>query len=108
MPQGGARVRALHHAYDAGHLLAAGLLAASAVDTWQRWGPRRRGLGLAALAVASIAIGAFTVSEDVEIAAGKLPGPALLWQALMVVAISLSVPFAAGVSHAFVVRPRTI
>ncbi|MCC6551870.1 MAG: hypothetical protein IT372_02460, partial [Polyangiaceae bacterium] len=96
MPLGGARVRALHHAYDAGQMLAAGLASAAAVEAWRRWAPRRRGLGLAALSAASLWIGALAVSEDVEIAAAKLPGPTLPWQALLVAVIALAVPAAAA------------
>ncbi len=104
MPLGGARVRALHHAYDAGQMLAAGLASAAAVEAWRRWAPRRRGLGLAALAAASLGIGALAVSEDVEIAAAKLPGPTLPWQALLVAVIALAVPAAAALGL-FLARP---
>ena len=41
LPAGGLRVRALHHAYDAGHSVALGLVGLAAVALFQRFGPRR-------------------------------------------------------------------
>src|SRR5215203_2094337 len=51
MPAGGIGIRALHHAYDAGQMIALGLVAALASAAWERFGSAR--LTYAALAVAS-------------------------------------------------------
>jgi hypothetical protein len=105
LPRGGLGVRFFHHVYDAGHTLAAALLSAAAVEAWQRWGPRRPLLGYAALTVASLAVGAAVLSEDLSVLASKIPGPLLLWQGALVSVIALTVPVAAAMTMAVVERP---
>ena len=104
LPRGGLGVRLFHHAYDAGHMLAAGLLSAAAVAAWRRWGPRRRLLGYLALAVVSLAVGAVVLPEDLGVLASKIPGPLLLWRVALVSAVALTVPVVAAVTRALVER----
>lgn len=63
-PIGGVSARLLHYLYEAGHILALGLVAAICVWTWERFGPRRDWAGYAALALVATAIGIPTLGED--------------------------------------------
>ena len=120
LPAASAGGRALHHLYDAGQLLAAGLLSAAVVDAWARWGPRRRRartksngetgplkagranaargslgtLGYLALAAIGVGVGVFVLPGDLGGTAHKLASfaPERLWLGLLVVAVGLSVP----------------
>jgi hypothetical protein len=99
MPIGGRAVRVLHHLYDAGQLLAAGVLSFIAVAVWQKWGPRRATWGYLALYAAALVVGAFALSEDVGVLSGKLARKIswlLPWQALLVAAAATWVPLSAA------------
>src|SRR5262249_13523334 len=63
-PRTDGAVRALYYAYDAGHLLALGLIASAAVAIWQRWGPRAPVWGDLALAAAAGLLGAWLLARD--------------------------------------------
>ncbi|MBK9259872.1 MAG: sulfatase [Polyangiaceae bacterium] len=56
LPVQGIRLRALHHLYDVGQHLAAGLLAAATVALWQKFGPRRSMWNHVALVVVSMGL----------------------------------------------------
>lgn len=61
MPSGGFSVRLKHHLYDAGQLLAFGLLVWLAVAGWERFGLKRRFAGLAATAITTMGVGLFVL-----------------------------------------------
>lgn len=59
-----ASIRAAHHYFDAGQLLAVGVLAYGAISTWRTL-PRRRGwVGYALTALVSMALGWFVLPSD--------------------------------------------
>ena len=95
--------RALHYAYDAGQLLAAGVVSAAVVAAWKRWGPRGRVLGDLALAAAGVALGAYVLPFDLGGAAKKLAihGSQTLSLQLLVVAAGLAIPAAARLGSPF-------
>jgi hypothetical protein len=74
LPPSGTRLRALHHFYDAGQLLAVGLLAAAVTDLWQRLGPKRRAIAYLALSVTACGVAIRLLAPDLEGAAEKLAG----------------------------------
>lgn len=98
--RGGLWLRALHHFYDAGHLLAMGLVAASAVLSWERWGPRRPALGYALLGAASVAAGFVVLDEDLFGFAQRngavIPPGVLLPLSTVIVALGVPLALLAG------------
>lgn len=96
-------VRAWHHVYDAGQLLAIGLLSAAAVEAWARWGPRARWAGYAAANAVALVVGALVLPDDVIGAAEKLGGEegAAYASVGLVAAIALVVPVASLVGRLF-------
>ncbi|UQA60341.1 sulfatase-like hydrolase/transferase [Polyangium aurulentum] len=95
--------RALHHAFDAGHFLAVGLLGAALCEAWIRWGKGRRALGYAALSAIALGIGALLLPDDFENAAermaegyGQRAVDALLWGNVVVTALGVPIACAAG------------
>lgn len=107
MPDGGARARALHYLYDAGHMLALGALVAGAVAAWQRWGPRRplwAYLACAAVAVLpSFWLLAPEVAGPAQRLAGGAPIPGL--QLVLAALVALVIPLAAFAGN-LLARPR--
>lgn len=97
-------VRAFQHAYDAGQMLAAGLLSAAAVAIWQRWGPRRHLRGWAVLAVAAFVVGALVLPDDLSGIVRRVPGPPRFWEAVTVGAVALVIPLLAVGTLALVER----
>ncbi len=63
-PRGGASVRLFHHLYDAGQLLALGLMVSVAVGLWLRFGPRRRVWAYVAIASVTTALGVPLLTTD--------------------------------------------
>ena len=86
--------RLLHHAYDFGQFVALGLLCSALADSWRRWGSRRRGVELLAIALVSVLVGAMTLPADLEnfgVRMGEWAPPSLItW--VSVVFVSLGVP----------------
>ncbi|MEO5731978.1 MAG: hypothetical protein ABI134_04275, partial [Byssovorax sp.] len=64
MPRGGASVRLFHLLYDAGQLLALGMIASVAVGLWLRFGPRRRFWAYAAIVAVTAALGVPLLTTD--------------------------------------------
>jgi arylsulfatase A-like enzyme len=106
MPVGGFRVRAMHHLYDAGQLIALGLVVAGAVAAWGRIGPRRPVWGYAACAAASIAAAFVVLQEDLTGLAQQLArsGSSEPWHVGLTGLAGLSVPLAALVGRALARR----
>ena len=104
MPAGGAKVRALHHLFDLGHLLAAGALVAGVILAWERFG--RAVWGYAACALVAVAPSFWLVGPELAGPAQRLAGsssPTLVWIALNVV-VALSIP-AAALAGRLLARP---
>lgn len=57
-------VRVFHYLYDAGQLVALGMISAALVALWLRFGPRRRVLGYVAIGVATTALGVPLLTSD--------------------------------------------
>jgi arylsulfatase A-like enzyme len=96
-------MRALHHAFDAGHFLALGLLGAALCESWVRWGKGRRSIGYAGLAAIALGVGALVLPDDFENAAermaegyGQRAVAALLWGHVVLTALAIPVACAAG------------
>lgn len=112
LPGGGVRVRALHHFYDLGHMIAMGLATAGAVAAWERWGAGRpegaegtgkrrsrlrAAAGYGVLAAVSIGLGFVLLWEDLFGFAQRVNivvTPAVLHPASIVL-VALGVPGAA-------------
>lgn len=94
---GSIRIRQL--LFDAGYMLAAGLVVEGAVESWNRWGPQKRVWGYLALGLVSISVCALLVRDDFEGFVSRLRGPHLFWLALFVVLAGISVPIAALVAN---------
>jgi hypothetical protein len=62
----GLRVRLLHHAYDAGHLLLLGVISAAVAWAWSRWVPPWRWLGAAALWMLAFALALLLLRDDFQ------------------------------------------
>ncbi|APR86307.1 Phosphonate monoester hydrolase [Minicystis rosea] len=88
-------VAAMRDVTVVGHLLAAGVLSSSAVALWRRFGPARPRLAYLAIAIASIAVTAPALREDLSVLAGKLRIPHGLALALLIVIVAAAVPAAA-------------
>lgn len=100
VPKGAAGLwlRALHHIYDAGHVIAAGVASAGAVAIWQRFGPRRSLWGYAALALASVGLGMALLLDDLEGFAQPTRDigiPPVVIKTITAVIVALGVPAAA-------------
>ncbi|MCC6552185.1 MAG: sulfatase [Polyangiaceae bacterium] len=97
-----ARTRALHHLFDAGHLLAGGLAASAMVGAWARAPAPLRRRGLAALAALSAALGWALLQDDVRPRAAKLAGGGASWPWALALALAISagVPIAAAAGRA--------
>lgn len=97
VPRSGLGTRALHHAYDAGQLLALGVLSAAGVLLWQRFvsttpfGSRRFAPFLGIFAV-GLALGAWMLRDDFHGFAGNLVGDRLSF-----VVVALAIATCAGV-----------
>jgi arylsulfatase A-like enzyme len=109
-PEGGVTTRLVQHAFDLGHLVAMGLVAAGGVLVWRRFGPRRLALvwAVAAIVVLAAAIGWLVVAEDLRNAAERMAGeekdPTLHLVALTVAACApIPIAFVAG---RLLARPR--
>lgn len=88
----------LHHLYDLGYYVAAGLTTSLAVAALTRWAPRRLlRLGYVLLALAAVVLGAATLVDDLEPMSQRLgeraPPWLLLWGSLL--AVTGGVPLAA-------------
>jgi len=95
----GWRLRGLHHLFQAGRALAAGLVAALLVTLALRLGLRGR-RGLAAIGGVSLVIAAVTLPEELAtFTANNLPAAANLALAGLVLAAALGVTFAAWLGH---------
>jgi hypothetical protein len=107
MPTEGVGIRALHHLYDAGQLIGAGLVTATVVWAWRRGGPKRAAWGYLALTAAAIAVGSSTLVDDVSGPASDLGGDKWsgVWTAALVTAVSLGVPAAAIAGRVLALRP---
>jgi hypothetical protein len=97
-PSGGLGRRLAHHLFDAGHFLAAGLCAAGAVGSWQRWAPRTPGLRHVALGLVALGLGSLLLPDDLStfaqrLSAGAAVGPGLVLGAL-VAAFAAALPLA--------------
>lgn len=103
LPRTGAGIRALHHAYDAGQLLALGVLSAAAVMLWQRVRPGSRALDAAAIFACAAGLGGWMLVDDFDGFAGDLVGDGRAWLviALGVTACALGVPLAALAGRRF-------
>ena len=101
-PSGGVGRRLAHHLLDAGQFLAAGLCAAGAVGSWQRWAPRRAGLRHVALGLVALALGASVLPDDLatfaqRMAASGAVAPGLVLAGLVAVfAAALPLTLLAG------------
>lgn len=97
LPRAGAGPRVLHHAYDAGQLLALGVLSAAAVMLWQRVRAWSRALDAAANFACAAGLGGWMLVDDFDGFAGDLVGDGRAWLviALGVTAFALGVPLAA-------------
>jgi len=96
-----------HYLYDAGHFWALGLLSASLVDAYRRWGPKRRWWSPVVLTAAALALGSVTLAEDLFNMSQRLSellDPDLLL-VLSVTAVALGIP-AAHVVGGWLARPR--
>lgn len=62
--RGNATVRLFHYLYDAGQLVALGMITSATVGLWLRFGPRRRIWGYAAIVAATAAIGVPLLTID--------------------------------------------
>src|SRR5262249_42943034 len=76
-PAQSVKVGALPHLYDAGQLLAAGVLSAAAIAGWARWGPRaeaprRQVLGELAITAVGVGIAVLVLPPDLGGAARKV------------------------------------
>lgn len=101
-----ADVRAFHHAYDAGQLIAAGVLAAGLVTLWGRFGPRSRVWPYVALALFATALAWGFVREDLASWAERLG--AERWAPVILTAMTLGsglAPPAAALIGRLVARP---
>lgn len=113
MPKRGIEVRAVHHFYDLGHMIALGLLAAGGVGAWERWGPGRgqssskwrsrlrTAAGWGLLAAVSIGPGFYLLWEDLFGLAqrtGTVLPPSVL-HPIAIVGVALGVPAAALVGR---------
>ncbi len=74
LPVAGLGVRALHHFFDAGQLVGVGFLVWAAVVVWERFGPRRPGVRLAAIAAVACGLAAALVAPDLLGAARAFAG----------------------------------
>jgi choline-sulfatase len=91
-------VRLWHHAYDAGQLLTAGLLASAGTEAFSRWAPRHGALRYSVIALVASGVGIWTLGEDVSGMADRLarflrPSRG---QVVLSVLFSLSVPLSAA------------
>lgn len=73
-PKGGVSVRLFHFLYDAGQLVALGMIAAVVVGLWLRFGPRRRVWAHAAIVIVSAALGVPLLTTDLTGLASPLVG----------------------------------
>jgi Sulfatase len=100
VPPNGWGVRVAWHLYDAGQILALGLVSAGVVALWQRFGPKRRILGILACAVWAVLVGMLVmrvslrgVAEQIALSRGAdiatEPEPYLT---IVVILASLCVP----------------
>jgi hypothetical protein len=98
--------RLAHHAYDAGQLLALGLLASALVELWRRWGPARALWAHLALATFAALLAIPILSPDLRGAVTTLTpgGNPRLWLALFLGAAGLGIAGAALVG-ALLARP---
>jgi hypothetical protein len=94
-PEGPFATRALHHAYDAGQLLAAGVASLGAVKLGRRlaarsprWA-RARSVPALALGGAAFVVSMFTVENDVTNAAARHGVP--VWLAMLIVSLGVGV-----------------
>jgi hypothetical protein len=103
VPPHGLGLRLLRYAYDAGQLLAAGIVSAAAVAAWTRWGPRRRVLGDLAIAAAGIGLGLYVLPFDLGGASNKLTvlGSQVITLHLLVIAAGIAIAIAARVGSLF-------
>lgn len=106
-PDGGLAVRALHHLYDIGQILAVGVLAYAVASAWARFGPRGRWWGW--LALWAMAAGATWVlaGEDLSGPARRLGEGRFLGGYLVALSLALgaAIPAAAAVGRTMA-RPR--
>jgi hypothetical protein len=94
--------------FDLGHTLAIGLVAALATELWVRFGPARRGLRYAALALLAATLGVLLLRDDVDGVAARVLGDERdLTLAVWVFAVlaSLALPAALAVGSVLA-RPR--
>jgi len=63
---GGLATRAWWHLYDAGHIIALGLVSSAVVGLWGRFGPKRRVWAYVACAGAAAAVGWFVIRESLR------------------------------------------
>ncbi len=103
-PPGGLGVRLLHHAFDLGQGLAAGLLSAVAVAAFLRWGPKARLAGFAAIFAAAALVGVLVLPSDFAGVAGP-SGPLPL---LVSAAASAVIPITAAFGRAVARRVRFV
>ncbi len=104
-------IRAYHHLYDLGQVLAAGLISAGAVELFEQPRVRRYVPRPVALALAALVIGALVLPEDLGGLARRMPGPPQLWEVVMVGAGALTIPALAVTALAAVERaqgPRAV
>ena len=71
-----ARVRLLHHAYDAGHLIALGLVGAALVQIWRRFGTAGRRAAAGSLAAVGFVFDVAFLTEDLVPRALRMSGGA--------------------------------
>lgn len=93
LPRSGIGTRALHHAFDAGQLLAFGVLSAGAILLWQRFLPApRRGARELAIFLVGAALGSWMLRDDFHGFAGNLVGDRL---SFLIVALGIGLCAAA-------------
>jgi hypothetical protein len=74
VPAGGTWIRVLHHVYDAGHMIAIGLVASLLSAAWERFGPARPLVKYAALAALSAVIAVALLKRDLAGFAEQIAG----------------------------------
>lgn len=90
------RVRLLHHAYDAGHLVVLGLVGVAMARAWRRWGSGGSGDALLSLAAVGFLFDAAFLTEDLVPRALRVSGgrDVAAWLVGMLAIAALTFPVA--------------
>jgi hypothetical protein len=101
-PPGRASVALWHHLYDAGHLLALGVISWLVVELWRRWGPRHAAWALLGLGVLAFSVGWLTLGTDLTgfVERRQRSGSLLPWRGIATAIAALAVVAAAALGRA--------